>query len=121
MIQTITLGGKERPILCGNWVFRRLKQEMKVTLQDVAGMLSGGDMGLLSDIAYYALRAGEAYNKDTKPEKYTPDDVALWMDAEKGATKKVLDIVTESILSISGEEQANEATDESEKKPTPAQ
>lgn len=114
MLFTLSLGGKERPILFGQTVFRLYKQETGNNLLAlITDMESGGDLSALSDIVYWALRVGEISQKVEK-EKYTPFEVGLWLDENPAALKKCLAAFFDSIKAIKAiaEQQVEQMTAE---------
>lgn len=102
MINHIELGGKVRPILFGNYVFRKMKTEQGIGLAEIlkgVETFEVMDFNILSNLVYYALRAGEAANC-LSPDTFTTDNVSIWMDLEQGVLVKVLPWITESITSM---------------------
>lgn len=118
MVHTLKIGGKTRKVLCGNYAFKKLKDEEGLTLGMVSEAMQTGDATIIPHILYYSLRAAELYEK-AEAEDYDTDTVCLWMDAERGVAAKVLPWITEAIMDISGAA-AEEKADEGEaKKKTP--
>jgi hypothetical protein len=102
MINQIELGGKVRPILFGNYVFRKMKTEQGIGLAEILKGLDTFevmDFNILSNMVYYALRAGEMAN-NLSPDTFTADNVSIWMDLEQGVLLKILPWVNESITSM---------------------
>lgn len=100
MIQTVKLGGKDRPILFGQTVFRLYKQETGNNLLSLlTEMESGGDLSALADIVFWALRVGEISQKAEK-EEFTPFDVGLWLDENPDALKTCLNAFFDSVKVI---------------------
>lgn len=115
MLHTLTLGGQDRSVLFGNLAFKKLKEETGATLGSISQALTSTDITIVADVLYYALRAAERYEKK-EPGTYNADDVAMWMDVEKGVTVKVLPWILEAIEDMTGEAAPKEA----EKKTKPA-
>jgi hypothetical protein len=102
MVNQIELGGKVRPILFGNYVFRKMKTEQGIGLAEILKGLDTFevmDFNILSNMVYYALRAGEMANS-LSPDTFTADNVSIWMDLEQGVLLKILPWVNESITSM---------------------
>lgn len=108
MINTIELGGKIRPILFGNYVFRKMKTEQGMPLSEVlkgVETFEQMDFGVVSNLVYYALRAGELATLK-EAEAYTPDTVSIWMDLEPGVLVKILPMIGEAITSMVADKNA---------------
>jgi hypothetical protein len=102
MVNQIELGGKVRPILFGNYVFRKMKTEKNKPLPEILKGIEtfeAMDFDILSNLVYYALRAGELAT-NLPAEEFTTDQVSIWMDTEPGVLLKVLPYVSESITSM---------------------
>jgi hypothetical protein len=102
MVNQIELGGKVRPILFGNYVFRKMKTEKNKPLPEILKGIEtfeAMDFDILSNLVYYAIRAGELAT-NLPAEEFTTDQVSIWMDTEPGVLLKVLPYVSESITSM---------------------
>jgi len=110
MIHTIKLGGENRSVLCGNWAFKKLKEEKGITLGDISQAMQNQDVTVIPEILYYSLKAAAIYEK--KEADFDADTVALWMDMESGITATVLPWIVDAITDMTGEA----ATDDTKKK-----
>ena len=90
------LGGKTRPVLFGNAAFRKAKESGGLTPVEIWDALGRGDLSVLADIVYPALRVGE-YAQKMKPDDFTEMDVAVWIDETPGALKTLLTWLKSSI------------------------
>lgn len=123
MVNHIELGGKVRPILFGNYVFRKMKTEKNKPLPEILKGIEtfeAMDFDILSNLVFYALRAGELAT-NMPAEEFTSDQVSIWMDTEPGVLLKVLPYVSESITSMVTDKDApllqeSEADEEPKKK-----
>lgn len=111
MLQSVFLGEKKRPIVFGNWVFRKLKADKGITPGQIVESFQAGDTTILPDVVFYGLQAGELATNKQDPDTYTADDVALWMDLAPAGIKIYVDMLVQA---ITGEAPANGA--EGEKK-----
>lgn len=111
MLQSVFLGEKKRPIVFGNWVFRKLKAEKGITPGQIVESFQAGDTTILPDVVFYGLQAGELATNKQDPDTYTADDVALWMDLAPAGIKIYVDMLVQA---ITGEAPPNGA--EGEKK-----
>lgn len=100
MVEIVELGGKGRPILFGTAAFRIYKERTKNTLTYFVDALGSGDMTVISDITYCALRVGERYQKNDS-EVYDELDVAIWIDLYPGGAVSFLERVMKSLPSQS--------------------
>lgn len=98
MINEAVLDGKTRQFLFGNYAFKKLYDEQGVSMLDFSNQLQTGNFSLISDVAYWAMKAADVYFK--RSGDYTPDEVAVWLDMEPGLMPKVINWVTESITSL---------------------
>lgn len=83
MVEQIEFGGKRRPLLYGNAAFKMMKERKGVTMSAFLDSLNRGELDVISDITYCALRIGERYEK-LPHEEYDEMDVAMWMDIYEG-------------------------------------
>ena len=107
MIHTLKLGGETRTLLFGNLAFKKLKEETGITLSVISKALIEQDITIVADVLYYALRAAERYEKKT-PGEYDAEEVALWMDMERGVTTLVLPWMLEAIEDMTGQTETDE-------------
>lgn len=96
MVRELKLNGEVRTVLFGNLAFKRLKEETGTTLEQIGEALVGKDFSIIPTLLYYGLRAGERYDKK-QPGDYDADDVAMWMDGERGSAVTVLPWILEAI------------------------
>ena len=92
MVNHMQLGGKTRPILFGNYVFRKMKMEMGISMHSIISNLSDPieqDFNIIVSLVFYALKAGEIATQ-APSDNFTHDDVAVWMDLEKGSFEKTM-------------------------------
>lgn len=99
MIHTLELGGRQRKLLFGNYVFRRLEQDRGVGLSDVSGGLEKVSLELITDMVYYALRCAEIATGE-QPEPYSAETVAVWMDAQGSSLGEILSMIADSVTSM---------------------
>ena len=97
MLQSVSLGGKKRPIVFGNWVFRKIKVEKGITPGQIVESLQQADTTVLPDVVFYGLQAGELATSVQSPDTYTADDVALWMDLAPAGIKIYVDMLVQAI------------------------
>jgi hypothetical protein len=115
MIHSINLNGQDHAVLFGNWAFKKMKDEKGLTFSAITDAMTSGDVTILPTVLFYAIQAGRAYHKQPSVD-FTEDDLALWMDAEGGATNKALDWLLDSIKDMSGTTAENENTKDVAKK-----
>lgn len=96
MVQTIKLGGKDRPILFGMTVFRLAKRQTGKSVAQILQELGAGGLDLIPDLVYCALRAGETAQR-LQPDEFTPDEVSIWMDTAPDGMTQVLQQLFESL------------------------
>jgi len=116
MLNSIELGGKIRPILFGNTVFRRLKRDHGITSIDVCGEIAKGDFSSIADVVYMALRVGEEFQR-VQTDEFTVDQVSMWLDTSPAALKQVIDMFADAIFIASGNDVPTDAPDPAKKKP----
>lgn len=96
MIQIIKLGGKDRPILFGMTVFRLAKRQTGKTVAQILQELGSGELDLIPDLVYCALRAGEIAQK-AAPDDFTADEVSIWVDTTPEAMTQILQQLFDSL------------------------
>lgn len=118
MLHTLNIGGQNRPILFGNSVYRKLKNDLGITSLEVCLAVSKADFTHTPDVIYYALRCGEEFT-NSQPGQYTADQVSLWLDADPAALKLAMSWFADAIYTSTGNEAPKEepdTPDESKKK-----
>lgn len=97
MLDYVNLGGKKRPLLYGNAAFKMLKQRSGVGLPDFLNTLYTGEIDVISDITYCALRVGEMAINTAPDEEYDEMKVAIWIDQFEGGATAFLQKISESL------------------------
>lgn len=101
MLQSIFLGGKERPVIFAHVCFRKLKEEKGIGLDEFGIQLSGGDISLLADVVCYGLKAGQI-KQGGALDTFDADQVASWLDDDIKTTPVLLEMLTTSIYALKG-------------------
>ncbi len=99
MILTVELGGKQRPILFGQTVFKVYKDETGKSLLSLISQMDEGDFSGLSEVVYWALRVGELAQKSEKDD-YTTTDVSIWLDENTASFEICMNAFFESVTAI---------------------
>lgn len=99
MTFTVELGGKTRPVLFGQSIFKAYKDETGKSLLSLVADMDTGDFSGLSEIVYWGLRVGELAQKSEK-ESYTSWDVSLWLDESPKAFDTCISAFFDSMKSI---------------------
>jgi hypothetical protein len=115
MLHEITCGGKSRPVLFGNYAFRKMAEESKLLLTTLIEDVGESNTVSLPVAFYHAFRAGEVA-KGITADTYDVDMVAIWLDMEQGATDKmygwllyaIRDMSKETLKAIAKEGEAEE-------------
>lgn len=97
MLQTVKLGGVERPILFGQTVYKLYREQTGKNFAELLLSMESGDTSALPDLVYWALRTGELAQK-ASPGQYTETDVSLWLDQDQDAFEKCIAAYFDSII-----------------------
>jgi len=100
MVHTIELNGKNYDLLFGNYAFKLLENEFDISLPDVSERFSSGDLLIIPDIVYCAMKAADAYYK--RPTTSTADEVCFDIDMTPNCMIDIQKMLMDSIMNMAG-------------------
>lgn len=98
MIKYVDLGGKKRPILYGNAAFKLYKERSGKSMAAFLAELNSGEVDVISDITFCALRVGERAEKEPPSDDYKDElDVATMIDLFPGGVAAFMEMLVDAL------------------------
>ena len=102
MKNTITLGGKERPLHFGWYAFKIFEDEPGLSFTQMAEIANDMKVDSLISFIYAGISGG--YHKSSIPIDFVKGDIFNWLDDYEGDITEVFELLLKSLPQNMGEQ-----------------